>query len=111
MMAACLHPRTELLSGAYGRYVECASCGARAKATRDGTPDGELADADTRNARIDAHYYFDRLWKVGPLTRLESYEWLARELSLQQQDCHIRLFDVATCLEVIALAKGRMIGL
>lgn len=85
----------------------CAPCDARV-GCHDGTdvPLGTLAGPELRSARWRAHDAFDRLWKRergGTMTRAEAYAWLARELSVEVEACHVGQFDVARCERVVAV--------
>ncbi len=109
-MTDCTHARLQLLSGLYGDYVECLGCGSRSKANAQGDPMYPLADYETRRLRIDTYYYFDQLWRGAAFTRTKAYAWLATELELRSEQCHIRMFDVTTCQRAIALCKERLAG-
>lgn len=39
------------------------------------------------------------------MTRNEAYEWLAYMLHITESECHIGMFDEATCNKVIKLCK------
>lgn len=70
----------------------------------DGTlPFGTLADAKLRAARKRAHAAFDPLWKSRQMKRRSAYQWLANRLGKQLEDCHISMFDVGECAEVVKL--------
>lgn len=58
-------------------------------------------------ARMRAHDAFDALWKGGTMSRSEAYRWLAGELGVRNEDCHMVLFDEATCERVRALSEAR----
>jgi hypothetical protein len=68
----------------------------------------------TRALRYEAHKVFDPIWrrkshKQGLATgfaRKKAYRWLARELGLDVDECHIGFFDAATCRRVIALCRA-----
>lgn len=65
-------------------------------------------------ARQLAHREFDRLWKrekkaERKRARGRAYRWLARELGLNVEQCHIRKFDEATCRKVTELSKARVL--
>lgn len=69
----------------------------------DGTrPLGRLANAALRAAKQRAHAAFDPIWKTGLMTRLKAYRWLARELGIEDEACHIGEFDIAQCDAVIS---------
>lgn len=59
-------------------------------------------------ARCAAHSAFDAIWKGGLMTRSEAYAWLAEQLDVAPADCHMVLFDEATCERVVRLADTFM---
>ena len=61
-------------------------------------PGSELA-----RARQAAHRAFDPLWQSGKMTRSNAYTELARRLNLTKAECHMVLFDVATCRRVVEM--------
>lgn len=67
-------------------------------------PLGTLADQPTLNARKEAHKAFDPLWKDGPFTRKEAYKYLAEQLGIQREDCHISWFNIDMCKKVVDVA-------
>ncbi len=88
------------------RFYLCEDCdayvGCHPKSTR---PLGRLANAELRQWKMKAHAAFDPLWKRGPMTRSEAYAWLAEELGIPAEECHIGLFDVETCCRVVDAAR------
>jgi hypothetical protein len=50
-----------------------------------------MADKTTRHLRAKAHESFDQLWRSGLMTRSDAYRWLARELEIDGEACHISL--------------------
>lgn len=76
-------------------------------------PLGSLANAELRAARKKAHSYFDPLWrykmKRDSLTvsqaRKSAYAWLANEMELSVDDCHIGEFDIQQCNTVMQICK------
>lgn len=71
----------------------------------DGTvPLGRLANAELRAAKQAAHAAFDPLWKSGLMRRRKAYGWLAKQLDIPVQECHIGMFDVPQCNRVVAHA-------
>lgn len=58
-------------------------------------------------ARMRAHDAFDALWKLDLMSRSQAYLWLAEELGVRSEDCHMVLFDEATCELVRALSDDR----
>ncbi|MDR3087251.1 MAG: DUF3268 family zinc-finger domain-containing protein, partial [Azoarcus sp.] len=69
-------------------------------------PMGRLSNAELRRAKQAAHAAFDPLWKSGRMNRKEAYAWLAGELSVSAENCHIGMFDVDACKAVVAIMKN-----
>lgn len=67
------------------------------------TPLGRLADVELRAMKSKAHRAFDPIWKEGHSPRREAYAWLAEALNISADECHIGMFDIPRCEEVIAL--------
>lgn len=90
------------------KFWHCKPCGAYVgchKPSRHNgfdptVPLGRLADAQLRKAKSAAHETFDRIWKEGYKTRSEAYAWLATNLNIKIEDCHIGEFDVDKCNQV-----------
>jgi hypothetical protein len=59
---------------------------------------------------MNTHRAFDRLWdpgRGGPFAaRNDAYVWLARQLRIEQDACHVGLFDVALCNRAIQLCNA-----
>ena len=90
-------------------FWRCNGCGAYV-GCHSGTyiPLGSLANKETRQARLQAHALFDARWKPGgDMTRKEAYAWLAAELGLPVDQCHIGMFDFLTCEKVMRLCEGK----
>jgi hypothetical protein len=64
-------------------------------------PLGRLANAELRQAKMKAHRAFDPLWKKGEMKRTEAYQWLADKLEIKVSDCHIGMFNIDMCKDVI----------
>ena len=92
-----LYGKSFYLCGPCDAYVGC----------HDGTtkPLGRLANAELRAAKIAAHAAFDPLWQSGRMKRQEAYGWLADQLKIAREHCHIGMFDVETCRLVVAIIK------
>lgn len=79
-------------------YWRCEPCGAYVGCHPGGTqPMGRLANEELRKARQRVHKALDPLWKSGSMTRSEAYKMLAVRLSIAKQNCHVGMFDLATC--------------
>jgi hypothetical protein len=73
----------------------------------DGTlPLGRLADVRLRASKRRAHAAFDALWKSGRMKRRDAYRWLATRMGKQPEDCHIGMFGVDECSEVVDLCNS-----
>lgn len=72
-------------------------------------PLGRLADAELRKAKIEAHAAFDPLWMhtFSRMSRGEAYAWLAAQLGVSKNECHIGMFDVDTCRRVVEACSSR----
>lgn len=93
----------------------CVPCNARV-GCHDGTwvPLGRLADAKLRTAKQAAHAVFDPIWQAEAeagtprgQARNRAYAWLAEKLGIARERCHIGMFDVETCYEVVKICKNR----
>jgi hypothetical protein len=65
-------------------------------------PTSRPADAETREARHEAHLAFDPIWQTGRVSRYKLYGMLAEHLGLKRKKTHIGFFDLETCRRVIA---------
>lgn len=95
-------------------YWRCCACGAYV-GCHDGTlrPKGSPCGPETRAARIAAHAAFDPLWRrkavkegvSGNVARGAGYRWLAEQLGIKPEDCHIGMMDAATARRVVEACK------
>ena len=110
-------PRMDLIDL---RFWRCAPCGASVgchkagawmwvggeRVVSDGTlPLGRLATAELRWAKSAAHAAFDPLWKARRMTRRSASQWLAGKLGVSYDNCHIGMFDLDRCRDVLAVVK------
>lgn len=72
-------------------------------------PLGRLADAKLRKAKNAAHLAFDPLWKSGKMKRGDAYRWLAESMGLPVAQCHIGMFDVEQCRQVVRVCLARLL--
>lgn len=98
--------RMTLRNSRFGLFYGCSNypeCDATHGAHPDGRPLGTPADEDTKQARIAAHAAFDTIWQNSTVkgARKRAYRWLAEQLGLSADDCHIGMFDQATCERVV----------
>lgn len=98
-----------------GPIWECYPCHAWVGCHPDTTaPLGRLADKKLRRAKILAHAHFDPLWvakiKRDGCTKKEArkagYAWLAAQLGLTSEQCHIGLFDLEQCRRVVEICEA-----
>lgn len=74
---------------------------------------GRLADSALRYWKKKAHEVFDKLWQRKMeesklqkfVARNKAYKWLAGELEIDEDYCHIGYFDVDQCKQVYYLCK------
>jgi hypothetical protein len=65
-------------------------------------PLGRLANFTLRQYKRQAHEAFDPIWKNGG-NRAKAYLWLAEQLGISQEECHIGMFDMDLCKRTIKL--------
>lgn len=88
------------------RFYLCAPCDAFVGCHPDSTQAlGGPANAELRSARTAAHRAFDPIWRSGKKSRSQAYSWLAGELGIDQDRCHIGMFDLETCEHVVFLCS------
>jgi len=104
-----IYPHRPDLSGK--RFWHCAPCQAWV-GCHDGTtrPLGRLANAELRRCKERAHAAFDLLWKRKMATgvskkqaRDAGYAWLAGQLGIAREDCHIGMMDIELCRRVVEI--------
>lgn len=117
----------------WGPFYACPKwpeCDITAGVHRDGRLKSTPADAETKAVRIRAHQVFDQLWlhadegtgawklkepertrairRIRKAARTRAYEWLAKQLGIPVEECHIGMMDKATCERVIELVEKRL---
>jgi zinc-finger-containing domain len=77
----------------------CEPCDARVGChPSTNTPLGDLASGELRQARSRVHAAFDPLWRGGhDMRRSDAYRWLALEMDLKKDECHVGMFDLERC--------------
>ena len=78
---------------------------------------GRLADEELREWKRTAHYWLDLMFtenlinKVYPefihgiSNRQKTYLWLAEKMGIQQDFCHIGMFDLNECKQTVEICK------
>lgn len=92
------------------KFWRCTPCDAHVgchKNSKKHAPLGRLANAELRLEKMRAHAAFDPLWKLGSMARKEAYKWLAEQLGVPFSKCHVGMFDVHQCREVVAAVSKR----
>jgi hypothetical protein len=85
------------------RYPECkATHGAHP----DGRPLGRPGNAEEKAARIEAHAWFDQLWRGGQRTRTEAYAWLR---ALPGVPDHIGEMGVDDCDRLVSAVRKQLL--
>lgn len=76
--------------------------------THKGTnkPLGTLANKPLREQRKLAHATFDPLWKEEQYSRGEAYRRLTKAMNLSRDACHIGMFNLEQCKQVIQLCNS-----
>jgi len=108
-------------SPSYGYMWLCRPCSAYVGCHRGTTTAlGSLANYADREWRKKAHAAFDPIWlEMMHVKRLRkhtarhaAYTWLAEQLGIDREACHMAYFNADECKRVIAVCtlKGRMIA-
>ena len=98
------------------RFWRCKPCNAWVgchQGSKD-IPLGRLADAQLRRAKMGAHAAFDPIWKMimqqqgcnKGVARWKAYAWLATQLAIPAENCHIGMFDAELCQRVVDICNG-----
>ena len=66
-------------------------------------PLGRLANKELRHAKSNAHAAFDPIWKSGRRSRKQAYLWLAKQMNISVNNCHIGMFNIAQCRRVVEI--------
>jgi hypothetical protein len=102
----------------FGPVWRCGPCKAMVGCHKNSdrfAPLGLLAKNEDRKLRIAAHEVFDRLWTDRLKSKASrgnarqiAYHWLAFELGINPDNCHIAMFNSKTCRKVISLCERKM---
>lgn len=81
---------------------------------------GRLANKELREAKKEAHFYFDQISKTGLINQIwreyipnlsnrnKAYLWLSIQMNIEIELCHIGMFDVEQCEKVIQICKEHL---
>lgn len=93
------------------RFWRCLPCAAWVGCHPDTTePLGRLANSELRSLKQAVHRVLDPLWQQGGMSREEAYAWLAEQLELTAEECHVGMFDPATCRRAIEVLNHREVA-
>jgi len=76
-------------------------------------PLGGLANKQLRDLKMEAHRFFDPLWKKKiekegcskGFARRAAYKWLAKQMGMTVKTCHIGYMDNKECERVIKICS------
>lgn len=71
----------------------------------DNRPKGSMANKELRKWRMRAHESFDPLWKRKIMDRGDAYQYMQSLMHLDPDLCHIGMFDIDQCKELIEKLK------
>ena len=97
----------------------CRTCGAYV-GVHDGTDIalGRLANKELRVAKIKAHHVFDQIFRGGFINKIwpeklpdttnrkKAYKWLAKQMNIDEELCHIGMFDINDCNRVVEICES-----
>lgn len=103
----------------YGMIYLCRDCRAYV-GVHKGTDRalGRLANKELREAKKEAHFYFDQIAKTNLINKIwnihipnmsnrnKAYLWLSNQLNIPYEFCHIGMFDIDCCKRVVELCKS-----
>ena len=96
-------------------FFICAPCGAWVGTHRStGQPLGRLANAELRRLKQSVHAVFDPLWEAKirrdnctkKKARGAAYMWLADQMGIPREDCHIAMFNEDQCRKAQAICAS-----
>jgi len=107
-----------IYGNSYGMIYLCRDCRAYVGVHKDTDQAlGRLANAELREAKKEAHFYFDQIAKTNLINKIwkkhipnmsnrnKAYLWLSNQLGIPREICHIGMFDIESCYRVIELCK------
>ena len=107
-----LYPcRTDLKDKLFWKCFDCEAWVGCHPGTKK--PLGRLANQELRKWKMLAHEAFDPRWNYpGAKTsrsrrRGKAYHWLRHQMGLEKANCHIGMFDVDQCKQVIAICRRK----
>jgi hypothetical protein len=103
----------------YGMIYICKPCDAYV-GVHKGTDNalGRLSNKELREAKKEAHFYFDQIAKTGLINKIwkefipnlgnrnKAYLWLSKQMNIDKEFCHIGMFDVKQCKQVVQICRS-----
>ena len=102
----------------YGMIYMCKPCDAYVGVHKGAdTSLGRLANKELREAKKQAHHYFDQIARTGLINKIwtryipgmsnrsKAYKWLAIQLCIKEKYCHIGMMDLDQCRRVVEICK------
>jgi len=90
----------------YGKIYYCDKCGAYVGCHNNSEiSKGRVANKELRKLKIEAHLYFDKIWKTKQMKRHDAYKWLSDKLNIPKEYTHIGMFSIKTCKDVVYYSK------
>jgi hypothetical protein len=101
----------EIYGTSYGMIYACLKCSAWVGVHKGTTVSlGRMANGTLRHYKKEAHAAFDVIWqreieagKSKNFARNEAYTWLAEQMGMNREDCHIGMFDENQCIQVLTI--------
>jgi len=102
----------------YGMIYLCRPCEAYV-GVHKGTDKalGRLANKELREAKKEAHFYFDQIAKTSLINKIwkeyipnlgnrnKAYLWLSKQMNIDKEFCHIGMFDIEQCKQVVEICR------
>jgi hypothetical protein len=105
-------------SRSYGMIYICKPCNAWVGVHKDTNKAlGRLANEELREAKKEAHKYFDQIAKTGLINKIwptylpntsnrsKAYLWLSEQTGIPPDRCHIGMMDVEQCQKVVEVSR------
>lgn len=111
---------SEVIYGkSYGMIYLCKPCDAYCGVHKEGENKdkalGRLANKELREAKKQAHFYFDQIARTGLINKIwkefipeisnrnKAYLWLSKQTGIEKELCHIGMMDVEQCKKVVEI--------
>lgn len=90
----------------YGMIYLCKKCDAYCGVHKGSSVSlGVVANKELREAKKEAHKYFDILWKDKHCTRNDAYKHMANFLKIPIEYMHIGMMNIKSCKDIVFYSK------